>query len=339
MHVAMRKRTGTLVFVWECIAAMIADEIDLKPMRFTTDGLPERDRLTRWREEFGKTIVSVDIAPLAPDAPFRAEALLQRLPGVRIALCDGSAAELERTRSQAAASDDSVGMIVNLGEPAWAWQRDAEVALDIGDAVVVRPGEPGRLRGIRHLALVFPRTSLAERLHDISGVYMKPIPHSREALRLFLRYLRMIQSDMEPAEPAVQQAIVNHIHDLAALAIGASRDAIEHGRGAVAAARLAAVVEYIGKQFADPALSVASVAHQHDISPRYLQELLEQSGASFVARVNELRLKRAFALLTRFPSRGIAEIAAQAGFSNVSHFNRLFRLRFGDSPSGVRSRL
>jgi len=317
---------------------MSPDEIDLRPARFTTDGLPQRDRLTRWCEEFGRTIVSVDIAPLAPDAPFRAEALLQRLPGVRMALCDGSAAELERTRSQAAASDDSIGMIVNLGEPAFALQRDAEVALDVGDAVLVRPDEPGRLRGITHLALVFPRAPLAERLHDLDGVFMKKIPGSQEALRLFLRYLRVIQSDMEPAEPALRQAIVNHIHDLAALAIGANRDTLEQGKGALAAARLAAIVEHIGKHFADPALSVARVAHQQDISPRYVQELLEQSGASFVARVNELRLKRALTLLTRLPNRSVAEVAAQAGFTNVSHFNRLFRQRFGDSPSGVRSR-
>jgi AraC-like DNA-binding protein len=333
----MRKRAVTLVFISEYFA-MSPDEIDLKPTRFTTDELPERDRLTRWREEFGRTIVSVDIAPLAPDAPFHAEALLQRLPGVRIAQCDGSAAEFDRTRAQAAASDDSVGMVVNLGEPAWAWQRDTEVTLDIGDAVLVRPDEPGRLRGIKHLALVFPRAPLAERLHDINRAFMKPIPAGQEALRLFLRYLRMVQSDMEPTKPTVQQAIVNHIHDLAALAIGATRDTIEQGRGTVGAARLAFVVEYIGKHFADPALSVAGVARRHDISPRYLQELLEQSGASFVARVNELRLKRAFALLTRVPNRPVAEIAAQAGFSNVSHFNRLFRQRFGDSPSGVRSR-
>ncbi|MBB4398138.1 AraC family transcriptional regulator [Bradyrhizobium sp. ERR14] len=317
---------------------MHVDDIDPKPTRFTTDELPERDRLTRWREEFGRTIVSVDIAPLAPEVPFRAEAMLQRLPGVRMALCDGTAAALERTRAQAAASDDSVGMIVNLGASALAFQRGTEVTLNLGDAVLVRPDEPGRLCGTTHLALLFPRTPLAERLHDVSSVFMKPVSGRQQALQLFLRYLRMIQADMEPTEPALQQVIVNHIHDLAALAIGANRGTLEQGKGAVAAARLASAIEHIGKHFADPALSVASVARQQDISPRYLQELLEQSGASFVARVNELRLKRAFALLTRFPNRPIAEIAAQVGFSSVSHFNRLFRLRFGDSPSGVRSR-
>jgi transcriptional regulator GlxA family with amidase domain len=33
----------------------------------------------------------------------------------------------------------------------------------------------------------------------------------------------------------------------------------------------------------------------------------------------------------------ICDIALQAGFSDISHFNRLFRSRFGDMPKGVRA--
>ncbi len=74
------------------------------------------------------------------------------------------------------------------------------------------------------------------------------------------------------------------------------------------------------------------------ISPRYLQRLLETSGTSFTARVNELRLQRAFTLLTetRDGELRISDIALQVGFSDISHFNRLFRSRFGDTPRGVR---
>jgi transcriptional regulator GlxA family with amidase domain len=70
-----------------------------------------------------------------------------------------------------------------------------------------------------------------------------------------------------------------------------------------------------------------------------LQRLLKKAGTSFTAHVTELRLKHALALLT---ARGksnvrVCDIALQAGFSDISHFNRLFRSRFGDTPKGVRA--
>ena len=64
----------------------------------------------------------------------------------------------------------------------------------------------------------------------------------------------------------------------------------------------------------------------------------ETTGTSFTARLTELRLQRAFALLTeaRDGKGRISDIALQVGFWDISHFNRLFRSRFGDTPSGVR---
>ncbi len=74
------------------------------------------------------------------------------------------------------------------------------------------------------------------------------------------------------------------------------------------------------------------------VSSRYLQQLLEVSGTSFTARVTELRLQKAFAALAgpMGRKRRISDIAMDAGFSDISHFNRLFRARFGETPSGVR---
>jgi AraC-like DNA-binding protein len=59
---------------------------------------------------------------------------------------------------------------------------------------------------------------------------------------------------------------------------------------------------------------------------------------SFTTYVNELRLQKALMLLTqaRDGASRISDLAFQVGFSDVSHFNRLFRSRFGDTPSGIR---
>ena len=108
---------------------------------------------------------------------------------------------------------------------------------------------------------------------------------------------------------------------------------------AVAAARLNVALDYIATHFADPELSLTKVAGCLRISPRYLQRLLESSGTSFMARVTELRLKRALTVLTAQGESKIriSDVALQAGFSDISHFNRLFRSHFGATPSDVRA--
>jgi AraC-like DNA-binding protein len=107
---------------------------------------------------------------------------------------------------------------------------------------------------------------------------------------------------------------------------------------AVVAARLAAALDYITEHFEEPTLDIAAVARSQGISVRYLQRLLESMGMSFTAHVTELRLQRAFALLAaHYCKSRIFDIALQTGFSDISHFNRLFRSRFGGTPSDVRA--
>jgi AraC-like DNA-binding protein len=108
---------------------------------------------------------------------------------------------------------------------------------------------------------------------------------------------------------------------------------------AAAAAHLAAILDHITTHYDEPGFSVAAAAEAQDISPRYLQRLIAPTGNTFTEHVNELRLQRAFALLTEAhdDERRISDIALDAGFSDISHFNRLFRSRFGDTPSRVRA--
>jgi AraC-like DNA-binding protein len=123
------------------------------------------------------------------------------------------------------------------------------------------------------------------------------------------------------------------------LAATPHRSVGESNLSAVAAAHLHTIFDHIASHFSDPELNLSKVAQTMRISTRYLQRLLKTSGTSFTAHVTELRLKYAFKLLTAedLIDFRICEIALQAGFSDISHFNRLFRSRFGDTPKGVRA--
>jgi AraC-like DNA-binding protein len=318
---------------------MVSKAGDFAPVRFSTRELPERERLSTWRETFGRGIIRVDIDSLS-DSQFRAEATLRALPGVRTVLCSGSAARFRRTRAMAAEGGGSIGLVINLGRAAVIAQRGVEVELRQGDAFPILTDEPAVLTGTRHLGVLLPHAAIASRIRNLHHAAMRVIPHHNEALNLLVNYMNRVHEDFGFGMPRLRRLVVNHIHDLAALTLDPKLTVREDGLSAIAAARLCAALACIRDCFDDPGLTVAVLARRQGISPRYLQRLLEASGTSFVARVNELRLHRALALLTdvRMIDRHISDIALQAGFSDVSNFNRLFRSRFVDTPTGIRAR-
>src|SRR5262249_49274926 len=105
------------------------------------------------------------------------------------------------------------------------------------------------------------------------------------------------------------------------------------------AAHTHAIFDHLASHFSDPELSLTKVAQDTRISARYLQRLLKTQGTSFTEHVTDLRLNHAFALLTAQGNSDIhiCDVALQAGFSDASYFNRLFRSRFGGTPSDVRA--
>ena len=300
------------------------------PLRFSTNELPERERIPAWREEFGRSLLRVDIAPLS-DLPFHAEATLRVMPGLRTLSATGSPTRFERTTAMAGGGDGFISLIAS--------QRGREVALGAGDAVAVLHEEAATVTFAQgsYLAVLVPRAALAARVGAIDDATMRPIPRATEPLRLLASYLTTTQDELLLTTPKLRRVVTTHVYDLVALALSPQRAAGADGSSAIRAARLKATLDQIAADFQEPELSVAAVAHRQGISPRYLQRLLEASGTSFTARVNELRLQRAFALLSGSENRRISEIALEVGFSDLSHFNRMFRARFGEAPTGIRA--
>ena len=318
---------------------MPADAADFRSLRFSTRGLAERMRVPMWREEFGRRIVRVDIEPLS-DVPFQAEATLQALQGLRTLAWQGSAMRFKRSQTNIIDGDDSIGVIICSPSGSKVSQRGREIELRAGDAIALLHSEPAMVTYSDGLlfGLSVPRDALTQRVTNVDGLTMRPICRRTEALRLLMAYLKSALKNGALAAPKLRDAVVTHIHDLMALAISECPPLGESGASAVVAARHIAALDHITAHFQDPELSLEVVARCQRISPRYLQHLMTSSGTSFTERVNELRLQRAFALLIEphGSARRISDIALEVGFSDISHFNRLFRTRFGVSPRSVR---
>ena len=75
------------------------------------------------------------------------------------------------------------------------------------------------------------------------------------------------------------------------------------------------------------------------VSPRYVQMLFEQEGTTFSQYVVGQRLVRAYRMLTSplFADWSITSLAFDAGFGDLSYFNRAFRRCYGGTPSEIRA--
>jgi transcriptional regulator GlxA family with amidase domain len=111
------------------------------------------------------------------------------------------------------------------------------------------------------------------------------------------------------------------------------------GRRGVRAARLRAIKAAVAVGLGSPAFTVGEVARSQGITARHLHRLFEPEGVSFSEFLLAQRLARAHGMLTdsRLAARTINAIASASGFVDRSHFNRVFRRRYGASPSDVRT--
>jgi AraC-like DNA-binding protein len=316
---------------------------NVTPWRFSTDALPDRERGAALDALYGRNTISAFEA--LPDAPVYADFMQWRLPGLVLFTAAVEAVRSERTHRHLADGVAELCLSVNLsGGRKLSFGRGRELILHAGESVLWSCAEPfasiplGRDRG-RGFTLRLPRAALAPLVTNIDDAVLRLIPRGTGALKLMASYVGMLGDDEALATPELRRLVVTQLYDLVALAIGATRDAvaIAEGRG-VRAARLRAIKADIDEHLADD-LTVAAVAFRQRISESYVRKLFESEGSSFSECVLGERLIRAHRMLTdpRFAGRSITSVAFDAGFSDVSYFNRSFRRRFGGTPSGIRA--
>jgi AraC-like DNA-binding protein len=310
-------------------------------MRFSSAVLPERDRAAMWREVFGRQLLRLDIE-LLPGVLFHGDLTVYPLNGVGIVSASICGTCERRTRELITDGNDAIGLAVNLSGPLISSHCGYEVTLGEGDAVLASCAEPAtfiRASAGRSIGLVVPRATLAPLVPNFEDTFGRPIPRGSDALKLLASYIAAVVSNEATATPELRLLAATHIHDLVALTIGATRDAVAvaEGRGA-SAARLGAIKADIIINLGRGDLSIGMMSTRHRLGPRYIQRLFEHEGTSFTEFVLDRRLARAHRLLTdqRLADRPISMIAFEVGFGDLSYFNRTFRRRYGATPTDVR---
>ncbi|OZF35239.1 hypothetical protein CH294_11325 [Rhodococcus sp. 14-2483-1-1] len=303
----------------------------------------EQWRDEHWRDELGEAFAGL-VPEGGDDRPLTGwieGTTVGELGAFQVA---GSPQTVRRTRSAVRRRPtDAVKVCVQL--QGWAVVRQGDHEL------VIHPGQLGiydtrraydlRLEGDwRCAVMVFPPNALRmpqklieatmQRAHDIGS-------GPGAVLESFVRAALAQTADAVDTGSALRFADAGLSLISSALTADSHIDLDEPGEQA----RKLAVLTYIGRHLLDPDLCHHSVAAAFGMSVRSLDRLFGDETSTVTATIREMRLDgaRRDLLAARGVRSTVGAVAGRWCFSDAAHFSRLYKSRFGSSPSAERAAL
>jgi len=305
---------------------------------WSSSGLGRREAIDQWRDWAASTIAPIDVTVFDTDA-FAARWSSHGVGQLRLLQLHAPAQRVVHT-----GTDGSAGRAAPSIQLVYA-RRGALRTRMAGKRFTVEPGQFVLLDNTRFyqmemdeaheaIDLMMPQAWLEKYLPDPGALLARPISASAGWGAPLGSLLETMIAGLDES-PLPRPLIAEQVGALLTLATGFHEAAPSRHRGQLA--RM--ILRRIETDYADPELTPDGVARDLGISRRYLQALLAGAGTSFVQELNATRLDRAGDLLTDPRAAGLAlgEIAFRCGFLDPGYFARLFRKRFGVTPSGWRN--
>jgi len=222
---------------------------------------------------------------------------------------------------------------VELADRTMEINRGNLYLIDHTQSFACRPSEL-----VKQTALRIPRELLARRIRITRDVVNRPVPLQRDAalLTAFMREIvRIGPSTLSPAAAAI---VREQMLDLIAVVLGDLAGTMPR-LGAAARLGTLKVRVFIESQLTNPDADAQSIAAGAGVSERHANRLLALEGTSIRRLLIERRLTKCREMIEdpQHLHRSISDIASFCGFRNLSHFTRIFKDRFGVSPSEYRS--
>jgi AraC-like DNA-binding protein len=303
----------------------------------STAGVAIGDRLAYWEDYNADALVGLTCSTYQPDGLLARQRNLS-LDAFRVADIAGNPHAIERAPGMVRSRPKDATFVSMMVEgDAFYYHSGGCLTLRPGDTVVYDTDQPylfGFGSSMRQLLVDIPQQLFAERCGRMPaghGPVLVPgddpgVPGaSARALR---RLLLELVADPAAAPSAVGEQVLDLVQ------------AVRTGGGSPSStAHLLSAKAFIACHLADPRLCVDAVARAVGVTPRHLNRAFAAEQTTVAQYIVARRLERARADLMSadLAHFRVADIACRWGFSSQAHFSRLFRARFGCSPSQART--
>ena len=306
-------------------------------MELTTERVPERDRLAYWSQAVSRVLAPATVT--ARDTrSFSGRLASDHMGFLQITTLAADAQRICWDARQLAADKRGLLTVAMQKSGAARLRQAGRVAeLAPGQLVLVDTGRPHVLDHAERAELALftvPAKVVGLRCGEVDQALARVISPDEGMGRLLAPFLESLSVSARTARPDVAHRLAGNTADLVATLVAEQAGAGYADPDAARTALLTRIRQFVDQRLEDPDLDPTAVAAANNISVRYLHRLFENEGTTVRRWIQRRRLEECARELTRRSGSApsVSAVARRWGFTNASHFSRVFRAAYGMSP-------
>lgn len=307
---------------------------------FTTRVLPAAERLRSWRSRVAEAYFELELEYADPDT-FTGRLDRFELRDVSLSVLRSEPLRYRRLASHLSGDpEENFLLTVPVTTAIEFSQRGRTTVCAPGSFTLERSGEPyefsysepNELR-----VLKIPALALGRRVGAPDRLCAVRFDAAGGAGALFVDYLGIATRHAGALDRSGTGTLAGQLLDLLALVLDGAGEVADSEETSVQGAHLHRIERYICQHLREPGLSPASIAAASGVSVGYLHRLFRNTDRTVTEYVRELRLQACHEALVRGgPQVAVGTLCYEWGFSDQSHFTRMFKRRFGVAPGEAR---
>lgn len=312
------------------------------PQRWSARGRDVDSQLNSWSDVLESTHLHFEVSPTyRTPARFRGGVVRRAMGDIMLVDCVSVPFRGRRDSATIGATgpiarEDVVGFQVLRKGIETVREAGREMTLRQGSIAIwdgLQPTDIEIVKPFHKRTLLFPRDRVRAVCPRLGELWALPSLETSGPARLLARYMNALAVELPQLDTAGALSAANVALELLRAAV---EPELPSGRIAERAALRTEIRRHVRQHLQESDLGPTTIAGVFSMSLRALHALFEDGDESVAVMVRNERLQRCLQDLQHPNAGTITEIAFRWGFCETAHFSRVFKRRFGVTPSEVR---